>query len=394
MGLSRRIGRGVQQGACPPEPWPATAADAPGALPGPILPERFLAEPILPDRILIVSDAWVPQINGVVRSCQNIVAGLRAAGCAVEVIGPADFACVALPGYREIPIALAPGRRLTAAIERFAPQAVHIAVEGPLGWAARRHCLRRGIAFSTTFHTNFPAYVALRSPAPLAGPVERATVAVTRRFHAPAAFTYVATASIEAQLRRWGFSGRLVRLTHGVDCALFRPGPERPAGGPPVLLYVGRLAPEKNIEAFLRLGTEEIGPTRKVVVGDGPLLAGLRRRWPEVEFTGTLTGEALAAAYRAADCFVFPSRTDTFGLVLIEAMASGLPVAALDAPGPRDVIAGDARLGAVDDDLGRAVLRALAAPGSRQTRHRIARETYSWAAVAARFRLGCAELAA
>jgi glycosyltransferase involved in cell wall biosynthesis len=384
MGRSWRIGRRVPQGACPDVPCPTAAA----------VPLRLLPERALPDRILVVSDAWAPQINGVVRSYENIVAELRAAGCTVEVIGPDRFACIALPGYREIPIALAPGRRLAAAMERFAPQAVHVAVEGPLGWAARRHCLRRGIAFSTTFHTNFPAYVALRSPAPLARPVERATVAMVRRFHAAAALTYVATPSVEAQLRRWGFAGRLVRLTHGVDCALFRPGPERPAGGPPVLLYVGRVAPEKNIEAFLRLGPEQIGSARKVVVGDGPQLAALRRRWPEVEFTGTLTGEALAAAYRAADCFVFPSRTDTFGLVLIEAMASGLPVAALDAPGPRDVIAGDARLGAVDDDLARAIRRALAAPGSRQTRHLIARETYSWAAVAARFRSGCAELAA
>jgi glycosyltransferase involved in cell wall biosynthesis len=348
----------------------------------------------LPRRILIVSDAWAPQVNGVVRSYEHILRQLRTDGCTVEVIGPDGFACVPLPGYGEIPLTLAPGRRLGDRIDAFAPEAVHIAVEGPLGWAARRHCLRRGLPFSTAFHTNFPAYAALRSPALLAGMVERAAVALARRFHAPAAFTYVATASVEAQLRCWGFAGRLERLTRGVDCSLFHPGPERRAGAPPVLLYVGRVAREKNIEAFLRLGTQQIGPARKVVVGDGPQMACLRRRYPEVEFRGTLTETALADAYRSADCFVFPSRTDTFGIVLIEAMASGLPVAALDAPGPRDVIAPDARLGAVTEDLGEAVRRALAAPGSRRERHRIARETYSWAAVAARFHRGCAELAA
>lgn len=358
-----------------------------------IVPLGKAAQDSLPQRILIVTDAWIPQVNGVVRSYENIRQHLQAQGATVAVIGPDAFPSVALPGYPEIPLALAPARRLAALIEDFDPEAVHIAVEGPLGWAARAHCLRRGRRFSTAFHTNFPAYAALRTPAPLRSTVERMTVSLTRRFHAPAAFTYVATASVEAQLRRWGFAGRLPRLSRGVDSARFHPGPERPADDPPVLLYVGRVAPEKNVEAFLRLAPAEIGPARKVVVGDGPQLAALRRRYPEVEFTGVLTGAALAAAYRAADVFVFPSRTDTFGIVLIEAMASGLPVAALDTPGPRDIIAGDPRLGAVEGDLAAAVRRALAAPGTRADRHRLARERYDWAEVAAGFHAGCAELA-
>jgi glycosyltransferase involved in cell wall biosynthesis len=340
----------------------------------------------LPRRFLIVSDAWEPQVNGVVRTYEHIAAGLVARGCTVRIIGPGEFNTVSMPGYAEIPLAVLPGRRIGAMIDAFVPEVTHIAVEGPLGWAARAHCLRRALPFSTAFHTNFPAYVAMRSPRLFARAAERLTVAAVRRFHTPAHLTYVSTGSSEAQLRAWGFRGRLERLSRGVDCDLFHPGhgtPER--SGPPVLLYVGRVAPEKNLEAFLALTEAQIGPARKVVVGDGPHLATLRRRFPEAEFRGTLTGEALAAAYRAADCFVFPSRTDTFGIVLIEAMASGLPIAGLDAPGPRDIVT-EPLLGAVDDDLAAAVRRALAAPGSRQARHRIARERYSWDAVAEAFR--------
>ena len=345
----------------------------------------------LPERTLIVSDAWAPQVNGVVRSYENIARVLRGQGRRVEVIGPADFATMPMPGYGEIPLALVPARRLSAMIDGFAPEAVHVAVEGPLGWAARRHCLRRGLPFSTSFHTNFPAYAALRAPRPLAGAVAQMARAVARRFHAPARLTYVATPSLEAQLRHWGFAGRLVRLSRGVDCALFHPGPRRPPSDPPVLIYVGRVAPEKNIEAFLALTEADTGPVRKVVVGDGPQLGALRGRHPQVTFRGTLTGAALAQAYRAADAFVFPSRTDTFGIVLIEALASGLPIAAHDVPGPRDIVTAPA-LGALDPDLGRAVRRALVAPGSRADRHAHVRDRYSWETVADLFLAHSAEL--
>ncbi|MGY6635147.1 MAG: glycosyltransferase family 4 protein [Alkalilacustris sp.] len=344
-----------------------------------------------PAPILIVSDAWTPQVNGVVRSYQNIARVLRDRGDAVEVIGPEAFATLPMPGYGEIPLAVAPRRRLSQMIDGLAPRAVHIAVEGPLGWAARRHCLDRGLPFSTAFHTNFPAYAALRVPRPLARPVERSAAALARRFHAPAHLTYVATPSVEAQLRRWGFAGRLARLSRGVDCSVFHPGPERAPTDPSVLLYVGRVAPEKNIDAFLRLTEAQTGPARKIVVGDGPDLSLLRRRHPDVTFTGLLTGAALARVYRSADVFVFPSCTDTFGIVLIEALASGLPVAAHDMPGPRDIVTAP-ELGALDADLGRAIRRALQAPGSRQTRHAHARDRYSWDRVAETFLAHCAEL--
>ena len=344
-----------------------------------------------PRRLLIVSDAWRPQVNGVVHTYDMIARELRQRGHTVRVIGPDEFSSVPMPGYGEIPLALAPGRRMSALIDGYDPQAVHIAVEGPLGWAARRHCLRRGLAFSTAFHTNFPAYAALRAPRPMARRVADGAVALARRFHAPARHTYVATASLEAQLRDWGFGGRLVRLSRGVDCTLFHPGPRRPPQRPAVLLYVGRVAPEKNIAAFLNLSTAQTGPARKVVVGDGPLLAALQRRHPDVEFTGTLRGAALAQAYRDADAFVFPSRTDTFGIVLIEAMASGLPIAAHDVPGPRDIVT-DPMLGAIDNDLGRAVRRALRAPGDPAARHAHARDRFSWTAVASAFATHSAEL--
>ena len=334
--------------------------------------------------MLVISDAWHPQVNGVVRTYEGIINVLRAQGREVTVIGPDAFPALPMPGYAEIAVALAPARRLARMIDAFAPQAVHIPVEGPLGWAARRHCRRRGLGFSTSYHTNFPAYAAVRSPRLLSGPVTRAAVAISRRFHGPARHTYVATASIEAQLRAWGFGGTLVRLSRGVDCALFHPGPERPRSPRPVLLYVGRLAPEKNLEGFLNLTEAETGPVRKVVVGDGPQMAALRRRFPETEFRGTLTGAALAEAYRSADVFVFPSRTDTFGMVLTEAMAAGLPIAAHDAPGARDIVT-TPELGAIDADLGRAIRRALEAPGSRAARHAQARARFDWEAVAARF---------
>lgn len=337
----------------------------------------------VPKRILIVSDAWEPQVNGVVRSYQSMMPFLHRMGCTVRVIGPGDFTTLPLPGYSAIPLAVAPYRRLAAMIDAFQPEVIHIAVEGPLGWAARRYCLRRGIRFSTSFHTNFPAYAALRAPRALARPVNSAAIALARRFHAPAHHTFVTTPSMREQLRGWGFSGQLVPLSRGVDCAMFRPAAEHRSNRP-VLIYVGRVAPEKNIAAFLQLSEADIGPAQKVVVGDGPHLAALRRAHPDTDFRGMLSGRALAEAYRTADVFVFPSQTDTFGIVLIEAMASGLPIAAHDVPGPRDIVS-EPMLGALDADLGRAVRRALNAPGRRADRHAFAHETYSWESVVTAF---------
>ncbi|MRH20776.1 glycosyltransferase [Rhodovulum strictum] len=346
--------------------------------------------PAGPLRILIVSDAWQPQVNGVVRTYENLTARLSGAGHAVQVIGPAAFPGLALPSYPEIPLALPFYRRLADMIEAFGPDAIHIPVEGPLGWMARRWCLARGVPFSTAFHTDFPAYVALRAPGALRGATGAMTIAALRRFHARAHHVYVATAALEEKLRGWGFANRFVRLSRGVDLDLFHPGPARPeTADPPVLLYVGRVAPEKNIEAFLALP----GAARKVVVGDGPLLAALRQRHPQVDFRGTLTGTPLADAYRAADAFVFPSRTDTFGIVVIEALACGIPVAAFPALGPRDIVGGDPRLGAIDEDLAAAVARALAAPGSRADRHDHVRAQYSWDEAARIFARNCADMA-
>ncbi|TVQ41479.1 MAG: glycosyltransferase family 1 protein [Geminicoccaceae bacterium] len=339
--------------------------------------------------MLIVSDAWTPQVNGVVRTYQNLVRELTAMGRTVCVIGPKDFPCAPLPTYPEIAVALWPYRRLAAMIERFRPEALHVPVEGPLGWAARRWCLTHGVPFSTAFHTNVPAYAAVRAPAPLRRGLEEATIAALRRFHAPARFVYVPTASTIHQLEGWGFQNRFVALSRGIDTTLFHPGGDpRPAGAAPVLLYVGRVAPEKNVESFLALAT----PGHKVVVGDGPLLAKLQAQHPEVTFHGTLLGEALAAAYRAADVFVFPSNTDTFGNVLLEALASGLPIAAHDVPGPRDIVGNDPRLGCLHADLKTAVAQALQAPGSRQARHAHVRRRYCWRQVARVFLEHAAEL--
>ena len=340
--------------------------------------------PTAQERILIVTDAWHPQVNGVVRSYEYLIREFEALGHVTHVISPQDFRRLPLPGYAEIELALFPYRRLSRLIAAFRPTLVHIAVEGPLGWAARRYCLRHGQIFSTAFHTNFPAYVALRSPRLLRRPINALVRAFVRRFHARACHVHVATPSIEQALRDWGFDVPLVRLSRGVDMALFSPAPERAKAEIPTLLYVGRIAPEKSLDTFLSLGADRIGPARKVIVGDGPALAELKLRYPDAEFRGTLTGAALASAYRDADLFVFPSRTDTFGMVLIEALASGLPIAAHDVPGPRDIVT-DPRLGALDDDLAQAIRRALDAPGGRAERAAYARAQYDWRAVAETF---------
>ena len=354
------------------------------AQPVPICPEGQGRPAVPTQRILIVTDAWAPQVNGVVRSYENIIRELRLLGHDVAVISPRDFPTLPLPGYREIALAVFPYRRLARKIARYAPDRIHIAVEGPLGWAARRYCLRHRRPYSTAFHTNFPAYIALRAPGVVRAPLQKLTLWLLRRFHDRAAYTYVATPSITAQLRAWGFAGVIRPLSRGVDAGVFHPPAVFVRNDVPVLLYVGRVAAEKNLDAFLGLTPAQTGPVRKVVVGDGPALGALRRAYPDVAFLGTLTGQALADTYRAADVFVFPSRTDTFGIVLIEALACGLPIAAYDVPGPCDIVT-DPSLGALDDDLGAAISRALDAPGTRQSRSAHAHARYSWAAVAVAF---------
>lgn len=301
-------------------------------------------------KLLIVTDAWHPQVNGVVRTLTTTRAELERLGHKVEVIAPDRFRTIPMPTYPEIRLALAPSRRVRRMIEEAQPDAIHIATEGPLGFAARRYCLKHKLPFTTAYHTRFPEYVRDRAPVPLS-----LSYAFIRRFHAPAHSVMVATASIEADLERRGFTN-IRRWSRGVDTDLFRPGlKDLFAHLPrPVFISVGRVAVEKNIEAFLSLDL----PGSKVVVGDGPQLAELKARYPDVTFVGAKHGEELARHYAAADVFVFPSRTDTFGLVLLEALASGLPVAAFPVPGPLDVI-GDSPAGVLSEDLRGACLQAV-----------------------------------
>ena len=300
-------------------------------------------------RIAIVSDAWFPQVNGVVRTLDTVRQKLVAAGHVVMVIGPDRFHTLPCPTYPEIRLALLPGRVVGALLDEFTPDSVHIATEGPLGMAARRHCLARRWHFTTSFHTKFAEYLHARTRFPVTW-----TYAWLRRFHAAAVRIMVATPSLESELAEHGFD-RLARWTRGVDTELFKPQAPALDLPRPVFLYVGRVAVEKNIGAFLDLPLDGT----KLVVGDGPQLAQLKRRYPAVHFAGNQAGEALARHYAAADVFVFPSRTDTFGLVLLEALASGLPVAAYPVTGPRDVIDG-APVGCLDEDLASAARRALA----------------------------------
>ena len=265
-----------------------------------------------------------------------------------------------------------PGRTVAQRLQRFAPDAVHIATEGPLGMAARRWCLKHGLAFTTSYHTRFPEYVRLRAPVPLA-----VSYAWMRRFHHAAARTLVATESMRASLLEHGFRN-VVLWTRGVDLDLFRPRAKRSdRWSRPLMVYVGRVAVEKNLEAFLALDR----PGTKLVIGDGPARATLQGRYPDAEFIGYRHGEALATAVAEGDVFVFPSRTDTFGVVMLEAMACGLPVAAYPVEGPLDVVREGVN-GALDEDLGAAVERALAV--DRETCRRYA-EGCSWERSVAQF---------
>ena len=329
-----------------------------------------------PLSIAIVSDAWMPQINGVVRTLGRTIGELRELGHAVSVISPNDFRTVPCPSYPEIRLAVAPRRGIARLLDEQRPDAVHIATEGPLGHAARAYCRRRQLPFSTAYHTRFPEYVAERFRVPL-----RLSYAVLRRFHAPAHTVMVATRSIAEDLAGRGF-GNIRFWSRGVDLELFRPRdralPEALKNLPrPIHLYVGRLAVEKNIEAFLRLDL----PGSKLVVGDGPQRGYLKRTYPEAVFVGTKQGEELAQHYAAADVFVFPSLTDTFGLVVLEALASGVPVAAFPVAGPRDVI-GTSGAGALDTDLKKAITSALQIPAERCRAHA---ETFSWRAATSQF---------
>ena len=317
-----------------------------------------------PNTIAIVTDAWFPQVNGVVRTLSRTKQELESRGHRVEVISPHGYQSVPCPTYPEIRLALFAARSVKKRLTELKPDAVHIATEGPLGLSARRWCRRNRLPFTTSYHTRFPEYIRLRLPIPISW-----SYAFLKWFHGPAHRMLVATPSMERELVERGFKN-IGRWSRGVDLELFQPDPDRSRPTDPVLVYVGRVAPEKNIEAFLQ--TQH--PGLKRVIGGGPALDDLRARYPDVEFVGYKHGEELAAAMRDADCFVFPSLTDTFGLVILESMASGVPVAAYPAPGPIDLIE-NGHNGWVSDDLDTAISHALKVD---RAACRAFAETYSW----------------
>jgi glycosyltransferase involved in cell wall biosynthesis len=330
-------------------------------------------------KLLIISDAWHPQVNGVVRTYEYLGEELVRRGHEVRVIGPADFP-VNLPmvGYSEIRLALFPSKRIKQIIEAYQPDAIHLSTEGPLGQAGRRYCLQYGRKFTSAYHTHFPDYVAKRVARlfPFAYQfVHKTAKAYINKFHAPSAGMMIATQSLENELRSWGFKAPMHRITRGVKLDQFYPGDSGQIQNvrKPVALYVGRVAIEKNIEDFLEMDWDGT----KVVVGDGPSLKSLQAAYPDAVFAGTQTGEALADYYRAADVFVFPSRTDTFGIVLIEALASGLPVAAYNVTGPKDIITEDYLGVLTENDIGTAAKQALSV-GSAQQRANFVKGYYTW----------------
>ncbi|HZH50905.1 MAG TPA: glycosyltransferase family 1 protein [Microvirga sp.] len=323
-------------------------------------------------RLLVASDAWHPQINGVVRSLEHMAAQAPEFGAEIVFLTPERFRSLPMPTYPEIRLALASPAQVARILDEVRPTHIHIATEGPVGLATRAACRRQGMSFTTSYHTRFPEYVAARTPIP-----EAWSYRALRWFHREASAMMVSTPSLERELLGRGFS-RILRWTRGVDTRLFRPRPERILDArAPIFLSVGRVAVEKNLEAFLSLDL----PGSKVVVGDGPARRDLQRKYPDARFLGALSGEDLARVYASADVFVFPSRTDTFGIVLLEALASGLPIAAYPVTGPADVI-GPSACGVMGDDLREAALAALHIP---KEKCRAYGETFTWRESARQF---------
>ena len=329
-------------------------------------------------KLLTVTDAWHPQVNGVVRTIEATNCELQRAGHEIALITPQSFITLPCPGYREIRLSLLPGRRVAAAIDalrRESPAlAIHIATEGPLGQAARRYCVRHRLPFTTAYHTRFPQYLNAMFSVP-----ERWVYGFLRRFHGAATHALSPTPEVDRELAAIGL-GNVRRWTRGVDLDVFVPGDDATLLTPharPRFLYVGRVSVEKNIEAFLTLDL----PGTKIVAGVGPALLMLKKRFPDVLFVGVLSREDLARLYSGVDVFVFPSRTDTFGLVMLEALACGTPVAAYPVQGPLDVVGG-ADVAVLDEDLRKAALLALKVDRSRC---RAWAERFSWRAATEQF---------
>jgi glycosyltransferase involved in cell wall biosynthesis len=325
---------------------------------------------------MIVTDAWWPQVNGVVNTITATQRELEGMGHTVEILSPLEFRTLPCPTYPDIRLSILPGKGVARRIRAFAPDALHLATEGPLGMAARRHALRHGMPYNTAYHTRFPEYVRARFAVPLSW-----TYRFLRWFHGPAHAVMAPTPKVKTDLEAYGFTN-VVLWTRGVDLDVFRlQRCRRLDSAPPIFLYVGRVAVEKNIEAFLDLDL----PGSKWVVGDGPALARLRAKYPGVNYLGVLDQPALAEVYASADVFVFPSKTDTFGLVLLEAMACGLPVAAYPVTGPIDVLGEvpvESAGGVMHVDLRQACLAALHIDRARARAHA---ERFSWRAATEQF---------
>ena len=306
-------------------------------------------------RILVATDAWRPQVNGVVRTLEALAAEAPNHNAALSFLTPEGLPSLPMPTYPDIRLAFAGRRAVAERIEAARPHAIHIATEGPIGYAVRAYCRRHQLPFTTCYHTRYPEYVAARWPVPL-----KMSYAVLSHFHNAGTGTMAATPALAQELRGHGFR-HVLPWQRGIDVDAFASGrrvsfEHLPR---PIFLCVARVAVEKNIEAFLRLDL----PSSKVVVGDGPARAQFEALYPEAHFTGFLAGQALYDAYASADAFVFPSLTDTYGLVVLEALAAGLPVAAFPVSGPRDILSG-ATCGILDHDLGKAARAALAIPSS------------------------------
>ncbi len=323
-------------------------------------------------KVLVATDAWRPQINGVVRTLEALQANSKTLGADIEFLTPEGFRSFELPTYPGLRLALPKSAEITRRIEAAAPDAIHIATEGPIGLAARRYCMSRRLPFTTSFTTRFAEYASARFPIPVSW-----GYAVMRRFHGPASATMVSTPSLMQELTERGFK-HLRMWSRGVDTDLFNPARFISLDLPrPIFTTVGRIAVEKNLGAFLSLDL----PGTKMVIGHGPQEEELKRRYPDVKFMGAMSGPTLAAHVAASDVFVFPSKTDTFGIVQLEALASGVPVAAYPVTGPRDVI-GDAPVGALHQDLRVACMNALSVSRAGCRAHAL---RYSWAGSARQF---------
>lgn len=337
-------------------------------------------------KILIISDAWYPQMNGVVRTYENLSKELRKMGHEVKVIGPKHFKWkIPMFGYKEIRLCLFPYRRLSKLIKEFNPDAVHISVEGPLGWAGRKYCAKHNMKYSTAFHTLFPKYVEERLPKII--PYLRQIGHefgrwYVKTFHRKANAIMVASPSLEQELRQWKLKNKIYRLTRGVNTDIFFVNENTNTLKDlkkPIALYVGRISIEKNLEDFLDMEWDGT----KVIVGEGPYKEFLQEKYPDAVFMGKRRGRELANIYRSADVFVFPSKTDTFGIVIIEALACGLPVAAYNVMGPKDIIKED-YLGCLSENLSEAALNSVKNKNPQKS-HKYVTENYTWQIAAEQF---------